>query len=99
MNPHILKRPIITEKSYKLASSLHAYTFEVAREATKDQIRAAIEQVFPVHVVGIRTIMSQEKTRRTGKKRMTTKSAKTKRAVVTLKDNETISLFDIGSES
>lgn len=99
MNPHILKRPVITEKSYALATLQNVYTFEVERQATKDQIKDAVESVFGVTVVSVRTIMSQPTATRTGRKRQATQTKKTKKAVVKLKENQTIALFDIGSES
>ena len=48
---NILKRPIITEKSTNLASSLQQYTFEVPKDATKTQIKEAFAELFPNHEV------------------------------------------------
>ncbi len=96
MNPYILKRPIITEKSLRLAETENKYTFEVDPNATKNQVVAAVEELFSVNVLGVRTIKLQPTTRRTGKKRVEVRTGKTKKAVVHLAAKQTIDLFDLG---
>lgn len=54
-NYDIIKRPIITEKSSGLVDKLQ-YTFEVAVDANKVEIKKAIEEIFNVKVVEIRTV-------------------------------------------
>jgi large subunit ribosomal protein L23 len=98
MNAHILKRPIITEKTLFLANKNNAYTFEVAPTATKTQIAEVVEQLFNVKVTGVSTVMRNRSMRRTGKKRVTTLVPRKKKAIVTLMKGQTISLFDF-SES
>jgi len=90
-NPRdVLIKPVISEKSYRLVDD-GKYTFLVAPEANKTQIRQAVEQVFHVKVAGVNTI------NRPGKRRRTRygwgKRADTKRAIVTLAAGERIDVF------
>jgi large subunit ribosomal protein L23 len=86
----VLIKPVISEKSYRLVDD-GKYTFLVAPEANKTQIRQAVEQVFRVKVTGVNTI------NRPGKRRRTRygwgKRADTKRAIVTLAAGERIDVF------
>ena len=54
----VIIRPVVSEKSYVL-SALHRYTFRVHHEAHKTQIRQAVEALFDVHVVEVRTLERQ----------------------------------------
>lgn len=94
----VIRRPIITEKTLQQANIDNVYTFEVSRTADKNSIKAAIEALYGVKVISINDVMRPKKARRTGKKRLTTIMPKTKKALVTLKKGETISVFDIGGE-
>ena len=51
----VIIRPIVTERSFDLMEQ-GKYTFEVARTAPKEEIRAAIEKLFDVHVIKVNTI-------------------------------------------
>ena len=86
----VLIKPVISEKSYRLVDD-GKYTFLVAPEANKTQIRQAVEQVFRVKVTGVNTI------NRPGKRRRTRygwgKRADTKRAIVTLAAGDRIDVF------
>ena len=86
----VLIKPVISEKSYRLVDD-GKYTFLVAPEANKTQIRQAVEQVFRVKVTGVNTI------NRPGKRRRTRygwgKRPDTKRAIVTLAAGERIDVF------
>ena len=62
-NYDIIKRPIITEKSSGLVDKLQ-YTFEVAVDANKVEIKKAIEEIFNVKVVEIRTVNVHRKPKR-----------------------------------
>jgi large subunit ribosomal protein L23 len=95
MNPFTIKRPVITEKSMRLATMLNAYTFEVERDANKKQIAEAIETLYGVSVRKVTMIMRAAQTRRTGKKRMVATIGKIKKAVVTLQKGQTLDVFDI----
>jgi len=85
----ILLAPVVSEKSYGLLDA-GKYTFIVAPDSNKTEIRQAVEAVFGVKVSSVNTINRQGKKRRT--RVGTGKRKDTKRAVVTLKDG-TIDIF------
>ena len=90
-NPRdILLRPVVSEKSYGLLDE-GKYTFVVAPDANKTQIKQAVEEVFRAKVTGVNTLNRQGKRRRTrfgwGKR------VDTKRAVVTLAEGDRIDIF------
>jgi large subunit ribosomal protein L23 len=90
-NPRdVLLRPVVSEKSYGLLDE-GKYTFVVAPEANKTQIKQAVEEVFRVKVTGVNTLNRQGKRRRTrfgwGKR------SDTKRAIVTLAEGDRIDIF------
>ena len=95
MQAHVIKRPIITEKTLFLASTANAYTFEVQPSATKTQVVKAIEELFGVKVTGVNTVMRSRSMRRTGKRRTTIIVPRKKKAIVTLVKGQTIALFDV----
>lgn len=88
--PDIIRKPLITEKA-TIALENNQYTFEVAPKATKPQIRSAIEELFEVKVIGISTQNPPRKKRRVGQ--FIGHRASYKRAVVTLAEGDTITLF------
>jgi large subunit ribosomal protein L23 len=86
----IIIRPVVSEKSYVL-SAVHRYTFRVHPDAHKTQIRQAVEGLFDVHVVEVRTISVKSKPKRRG-----TSSGRTrtwKKAIVQIREGETIPIF------
>ena len=90
-NPRdILVRPVISEKSYRLADD-GKYTFIVAPGSNKNQIRQSVEAIFGVRVSGVNTV------NRPGKRRRTRfgwgKRPDTKRAIVSLAEGERIDVF------
>ena len=88
----IIVRPIITEKSMMMIEA-EKYVFEVAKDATKPEIAAAVEEMFKVNVECVNTINMKKKPKRMGYNRGYTKSWK--KAIVTLKpDSKTIEFFD-----
>jgi large subunit ribosomal protein L23 len=86
----VIRRPLITEKATR-AIEQNQYTFEVDHRAAKPDIKAAIEQMFDVKVVGISTMNPPRRTRRVG--RFAGKRAQVKKAVVRLADGRAIQLF------
>ena len=85
----IIKRVLLTEKGSKLAA-LNQYFLEVDREATKPEIRQAVEAKFGVHVLAVRTANMKGGLRTIrGTRRQVTEST-WKRAVVTVKAGERI---------
>lgn len=79
----VIIRPIVSEKSYNLIDANGQYTFEVQPEASKTEIKLAIEEVFNVKVAKINTLNRKGKSRRT--KFGLGKRKDTKRAIVSLK--------------
>ncbi len=86
----ILIKPVVSEKSYGLLDE-GKYTFIVDPRANKSEIRIAVEKVFGVKVTSVNTINRQGKTRRT--KFGVGRRKSTKRAIVTLRDGDTIDIF------
>jgi large subunit ribosomal protein L23 len=86
----ILIKPVVSEKSYGLLDE-GKYTFIVDPRANKSEIRIAVEKVFGVKVTSVYTIIRQGKTRRT--KFGVGRRKSTKRAIVTLRDGDTIDIF------
>jgi large subunit ribosomal protein L23 len=91
MDPsQVIIRPVVSEKSYVL-SALHRYTFRVHHEAHKTQIRQAVEALFDVHVVEVRTSTVKSKPKRRG---TTTGRTRTwKKAIVQVREGESIPIF------
>ena len=85
----ILKAPVITEKSENEKAN-GKYTFKVHPRANKLEIKEAIEKIFNVKVTSIRTINVKPKKRRVG--RYTGLTNRTKKAIVTLAEGQTIDL-------
>ena len=88
----IVRRALITEKGTQLRELRNQYIFEVARTANKIDIKRAIEQVFSVKVDHVRTQQLRGKVRRTG--RFVGKRSDWKKAIVTLKPDQKIELFE-----
>ena len=93
MDSHqVISRPLHTEKSVDDIRASNAYHFEVHPQATKTQVRAAVEDLFPgVKVDSVRTVWMKGKTRRVRWHK--TKTRSWKKAIVKLKAGDTI---DIG---
>lgn len=91
-NPRdIIRKPLITERSmHDMADN--KYTFAVALDANKVQIRQAIEQIFKVKVESVHTMRMHGKTRRMG--RFTGQLPDWKKAIVKLKAGEKIAFFE-----
>ena len=85
----ILKAPVITEKS-QIAKSEGKYTFKVDPKATKLEIKEKKKKIFNVKVTSIRTLNVKPKKRRVG--RYTGLTNRTKKAIVTLAEGQTIDL-------
>jgi large subunit ribosomal protein L23 len=89
----VLRKPLITEKATKVGHQ-NQYVFEVAPDANKLQIRAAIKQMFDVDAVSVRTVRTKGKV----KSRMTRQGLQVgrtnlkKKAYVTLKEGQTIDI-------
>jgi len=83
---HVLRIPVITEKSTHLKENQQTLTFKVARDATKTEIRDAVENIFKVKVGSVRTALFHGKIKRQG--RYSGRRPDWKKAYVTLKEGE-----------
>lgn len=92
MAHQIIRRPLITEKGTELKNQANHYLFEVARDANKIEIKHAIESLFRVKVLRVRTISVQGKEKRVG--RYVGRTPNWKKAVATLKEGESIEFFE-----
>ncbi|GBD87146.1 50S ribosomal protein L23 [bacterium BMS3Abin03] len=92
----ILIRPLITEKMSDITVEQNKYGFIVNPRANKIQIAKAVSEKFEVHVIDVKTLNHQGKTKTQFRKsgRYTGKTAKFKKAIVTLKKGEKIDIFE-----
>jgi len=87
----ILRKPLITEKNARLQEA-GKYAFEVTEDATKPQIKAAVEAAYKVKVTGVNIIRVKGKMRRMGRNLFRTQDWK--KALVTLSPGDKIELFE-----
>jgi large subunit ribosomal protein L23 len=87
----VIIRPIVSEKSYALLNA-QKYTFRVHERAHKTQIRQAVEEIFGVRVVAVRTMSVKSKPKRRGY--TSGRSRSWKKAVVQLHPDDHIELFE-----
>jgi large subunit ribosomal protein L23 len=87
----IVIRPLITEKTLRIAERTNAYTFKVRPTANKVQVRDAIERIFNVRVTGVRTQNYRGKFRRVG--RYTGATSNWKKAIVKVKEGDSIEFY------
>lgn len=87
----VLRRPLITEKMSGLEES-GKFAFEVAKECTKPMVAAAVAKAFNVTVTKVNIINVPGKSRRMGRRLITSPSWK--KAVVTLKEGDKIGFFE-----
>jgi large subunit ribosomal protein L23 len=88
----ILLRPVISEKSVA-ETDRNNYTFAVARDANKFEIKAAVEAEFKVDVLGVRVMTVKPKKKRRGRRQLGTVSG-WRKAIVTIADGQKIELFE-----
>jgi large subunit ribosomal protein L23 len=88
---NVIVRPIVTEQGMHFANTRNAYSFEVHKDANKIQIRDAVEKLYNVKVLNVRTANVKGKVRRRGRFYGTTRSWK--KAVVVLHQENRIDLF------
>ena len=86
----VIIRPVVSEKSYVLATA-DKYTFRVHPDAHKTQIRQAVEQLFDVGVVDVKTMSVKSKPKRRGFTSGRTRAWK--KAVVQVREGESIPIF------
>ncbi len=92
----VLRRPVITEKTTDIGETQNKYVFEVARNANKIKIKAAIEEIFELEgkVIKVNTMVMPAKRGRRGSNTYI-RSRQWKKAIVTLEEGATIEMFNI----
>ncbi len=92
---NIIHKPVITEKMTSQSDKFHRYGFYVDRRANKLEIKQAVEKTYNVTVTNVRTLNTPGKVKRrtTRSRAMEGRVGKFKKAVVTLKDSDTIDFY------
>ena len=88
----IIRKPLITEKSTRQKEESRQYIFEVHRDANKIEIQSAVERLFKVKVLQVRTSNVLGKIKRLG--RRYGKRPDWKKAIITLKEGDRIDFFE-----
>jgi large subunit ribosomal protein L23 len=88
----IIRRPLITEKSTRQKDESSQYVFEVHRDANKIEIQSAVERLFKVKVLQVRTSNVMGKMKRLG--RRYGKRPDWKKAIITLREGDRIDFFE-----
>lgn len=94
----IILAPIITEKS-TLDAKNGKFTFKVAKESDKPEVKKAVEEVFKVDVVSVATQMIKGRRKRVGKLRIEVSERPWKKATVKLAEGQKIDLFETGEKT
>ena len=93
MNLHdVIRRPLVTEKSNIAREEQNLVTFAVDPRATKHDVRRAVEALFDVSVLDVRTMRMPRKTRRVG--RFQGRKTEWKKAIVRLAEGQMIEFFE-----
>jgi len=90
---NILLRPVVSEKTYGLMDN-NVYVFVVDPDATKIEVRLAVEQAFGVRVTKVNTLNRKGKAKRNRRNNTIGHRVDTKRAMVTLQPGDSIDLFE-----
>ena len=91
MDAHnVIIRPVVSERSYSFMEQ-NKYTFEVAKDANKHQIKDAVEEIFNVKVTRVNTLRVKPKTKRV--RYVAGKTRSWKKAIVTVAEGDTIEVF------
>ena len=88
----VIRRPLVTEKSTLARESSNVVTLAVDPRANKQQIKRAVEELFRVSVVDVRTMRMHAKKRRVG--RFLGRKPEWKKAIVKLAEGQTIEFFE-----
>ena len=89
---YVIRKPLVTEKSTIARDEENKYLFEVDRRATKIDIRNAVEKIFKVNVVNVRTMNMTGKKKRMG--RFAGRRRNWKKAVITLTPGSVIEVHE-----
>lgn len=88
----IILKPMITEKSSRMKENTNTVAFKVHQRANRIEIKQAVQKIFDVRVESVRTMVVRGKAKRMG--RFEGKRPDWKKALVTLKEGETIDFFE-----
>lgn len=88
----VIRKPLLTEKGTVLRETLNLYSFDVDVRANKHQVKLAVEQLFKVKVLNVRTLNIRGKMKRVG--RNVGKRSNWKKAYVTLNEGAKIEFFE-----
>ncbi len=93
----IIRKPVITEKATMCSESLNRFTFEVDKKANKLEIKKAVEKMYGINVIDVRTMNyggGASSAKYTNKGFIEQKSKQWKKAIVSVADGQTIDLFN-----
>ena len=91
----VLRRPLVTEKSSYQSGKLNQYSFIVADDATRSQVKDAVETLYDVSVVRVNVInVPPKRGRRLRSRRLLIRKPAYKKAVVTLAEGQTLQIFE-----
>ncbi len=88
----VLEKPLVTEKGTLMTEGGNWVLFQVNRAANKYQVKQAVEQIFKVSVLKVNTLIMKPKSKRFG--RHVGQTQTWKKAMVLLKDGDTIDFFE-----
>ena len=88
----IIVRPLITERAATMKETENKVVFQVAVDANKNEIKAAVESLFEVTVLAVRTMNVKGKPKRMG--RFEGRRAAWKKAIVTLSKEDSLDFFE-----
>jgi large subunit ribosomal protein L23 len=91
----VLRRPLITEKTAYQSSKLNQFSFEVPLDATRTEVKEAVEKAFEVTVLKVNIINVAPKVSRRGRnRRMAIRKSAYKKAIVSLSPEDRIPIFE-----
>jgi len=91
----VLRRPLVTEKTNYQSNRLHQYVFEVAPNATRTEVKDAVELIFKVTVLRVNMIhVPAKRARKARSRRVTVRTPGYKKAIVTLAPEDRIPIFE-----
>ncbi len=90
----VIIRPVVSEKSYSLIEN-NVYTFVVASESSKPEIKQAVESIFDVKVLKVNTLNRKGKRKRNRRNFSYGSRPDQKRAIITLAEGDSIELFEV----
>ena len=91
----VLRRPLVTEKTSSQSGKINQYSFVVADNATRTQVKDALETLYDINVVRVNIINTPAKRgRRLRSRRLLVRKSAFKKAIVTLAEGQTLPIFE-----